>query len=319
VHSVAGGLAQALWSFHDDDALWKQLRSQTRLIAQLSDEQRVELRIATDIDWTPLLLEAGYEPPPPAWLLADEFRMDVQQAFDRSGDVDIGQLRERVADLATRLDRARADERPGHFQRLVTSVRIALPGALRVAVVNGVASAVGLGVAVALSPVVPLAPAGGAAAGAATRFALDRALPHAHLVTAAPDSPSDLRELVRQELRPETFFRASVDLEILARVQAEDGRSFVVAAMQDGYVSRFESALAGVDRALATTLLLLDRAVDTGDPELRSILERMADALGCLRRVLADLEEEHISIDALIVDLRTDATAVFKRLTDHHS
>jgi hypothetical protein len=98
---AAGDLGSILIAAADDDVMWRAL---SRSTGALDDQQRLQLRIAADIDWVKLLNKVGYRPPPPAEVYAVPFVDAIGRALERSKpDVDV--VRDRVRELGRTLVR----------------------------------------------------------------------------------------------------------------------------------------------------------------------------------------------------------------------
>jgi TIR domain len=303
---ITGDLAGLLWSFHEDGLLWKRLRKHNATLERLDEVQRVQLRAATDIDWVPFLLEAGHRPPPPVESLSDEFRFDVRRAISNEGDVDIRDLRDRVADLATRLDRALADQRPGAVARVRSFLRLSLPVAGRAALVNGVAAATGIGATVA------------AAAGGATSAALDRTLPSGtgHRTTGL--TWTVVGSLIRDQLEPFDAGGQQANLDLLGLVagQYPAGTSMLKVAHEAGMEDSFQSAIEWIDRCLGAVFAAWENAA-SGDLST-SHLERLAERLSRVRRVLGDVGVDESRLEELANALTDDVIAVFGEFPRYH-
>ncbi|MFI7059423.1 hypothetical protein ACIBL3_00440 [Kribbella sp. NPDC050124] len=261
-------------------------------------------------------------------MLADEFRMDVRRAI-RDGGVYTRDLRARVADLATRLDRALADQRPGAVARLRSYLRLSLPVAGRAALVNGVAAAAGAGVTLAVTPLVgPFAAVGGAVVGGATRAALDRALPawEAETDSRGSDGPtrSEVIRTVIERLRPEVTGAEAENLHMLGAMSRRypPGTSMLSVATEAGAENRFRSALDWIDRTLGAVFVAWQHAVSTdtfaAQPSFTQQLEHLADDLSRARRALADLGVEGITLEELAVHLQEHVAAVLSQLPPGH-
>lgn len=319
---IARDLAELLWSFHDDGPLWKQLRSEHRTLESLDGDQRVRLLAASNIDWEPFLIDAGYRPPPQVHVLAGEFRQDMRRAIDSPDGLNIRQLRDRVADLAARLDQALADERPGAFARIRSYLRLTLPVAGRAALVNGAAAAGGLGVTAAMTAagLAPVAPIGGAAAGGALRVALDRALP-----TWSPDdrprevlpTASEVRRTLIERVRPDEAGRTSADLKMLSLLAAERPDSMLwVVAQEGGIEPQIQAAVEWIDRSLGAVFIAWEQT--GGEGTLGSDLERLADRLTRIRGLLADFGLGGTSLGELADGLGDAVATVLTDLPSDH-
>ncbi|MFI6673325.1 hypothetical protein [Kribbella sp. NPDC050470] len=324
---ITRDLAELLWSFRDDRRLWRQLRKQQIVVEDLDEARRVQLRAAVDIDWAPFLREAGHQPPPSAEVLADEFRMDVRRAIG-DGGVYTRDLRARVADLATRLDRALADQRPGAGARIRSYLRLTLPVAGRAAVVHGVAAAAGFGAGAALAPTLgPFGAAVGlAVVSGATREALGRVLPQWEADTRGADGPtrSEVIRTVIERLRPEEAGAQAENLHALGALsrQHPPGTSMLRVATEAGAEELFRAALEWIDRTLAAVFVAWQYAAtsDTfaAEPSFTQQLECLADDLGRARRALADFGVEGSSLEALADELTEHVHTVLSQLPPGH-
>ncbi|WP_328523126.1 hypothetical protein [Kribbella sp. NBC_00359] len=323
---ITRSLAKLLWSFHDDGPLWRQLRKQQVTLEGLDDEQRIRILAAADIDWVPFLLESGYRPPPAVETLADEFRLDIRRALGNGRGLDTRDLRARVADLATLLDLALADERPGAVAKLRASLRLSLPAVGRAALVNGVAAAATVGAGAlfgATAVLAPFAPIGGAVAGGATRAALDRALPK--WGTPADDRPFDARRssaevgrLIRDGLRPDLAGRHAATLNLLSELAetCPAGTSLLIVAHEYGQGEALRDALDWIDRTLGTVFVAWEQAADA-DMSTAG-LARLADRLSRARRVLSDLGVNEPGLRDLANAITADIVAILSELPPDH-
>ncbi len=298
-------LAELLWELHDDKPLWKLLEKGQLDLGRLDEETRVRALAAAEIDWEPILIEVGYEPPPPMDVIADEFRVDLRRAILAPGQADANDLRRRLGRLARALDEALADERPTGPRRLWALVRSYAPVVRRAAVVNG-----GAAVATAGSGALATAVGGpvlggvvGAAVGGATRAGLDRALPK-----VAPEarvaSAKELRILIHDRLRPEDLGRACSAFELLADVvDVSGGDNLLQAVEANGYERIHEELVTWVDQALAGVFLAWELAAEQGSPELEVRLGGASEILIWLRRALADLAPDLSLMRALMASV----------------
>ncbi|WP_134004974.1 hypothetical protein [Kribbella sp. VKM Ac-2566] len=290
---IARDLAELLWSFHDDGQLWKQLRSEHRTLEGLDGGQRVRLLAAGNLDWTPFLVEAGYRPPPQVEVLADEFRRDMFRAIDNPQGIHIRALRDRVADLATRLDQTLADERPGVFAKLGSYLRLTLPVAARAALVNGAAAAGGLAAGAAVTATVAgigVGPVAAAVAGSALRVALDRALPE----WSPEDRPQagrtadEVTWTLIQRIRPGEAGMTQANLRMLSMVAAERPDDMLWVVAQDaGMEPHLQAAIEWIDRSLGALFIAWEQTGTEGKRDEN--LERLVDRLTGVRRILADI------------------------------
>lgn len=290
---IARDLAELLWSFHDDGPLWKHLRSEHRRLERLDGDQRVRLLAASNLDWEPFLVEAGYRPPPEVEVLADEFRRDMFRAIENPHTVDVRALRDRVADLASRLDLALADKRPGAFAKLGSYVRLTLPVAARAALVNGAAAAGGLAAGAAVTATVAgigVGPVAAAVAGSALRVALDRALPK----WSPEDRPEarrtaeEVRWTLIQRMRPDEAGMTQSNLKMLSILAAERPDDLLWVVAQDaGMEPKVHAAIEWIDRSLGALFIAWEQTGTEG--KWGEDLERLVDRLTGIRGILADV------------------------------
>ena len=135
---VARELGNSLIETADDRALWRALAKAQRHC--LSDEHKVDIAAASDIDWVPLLNRIGYQPPPPVEVYGAAFAEAMQRAVEGQ---DVKATRKRVRDLGEallRLSGAKKATKSGLRRLLRRGLRVA--GSLIVIVASAAAGVV---------------------------------------------------------------------------------------------------------------------------------------------------------------------------------
>lgn len=151
LRTIASRLGGLLVDTADDGELWKQLGQPWGKRQPATQEQRLALDAATDVDWEAILNEVGYKPPPPAALMAEQMVKALSDAM-RSGQAprDLKQTRKQVREIGTKLV-----ELGGGRQASPRDTRRWLRRGIRAAGVLGIAA--GVAAAVHAPPVVALA------------------------------------------------------------------------------------------------------------------------------------------------------------------
>ncbi len=295
----AYGLGLALVNAADDEDLWTRLSGAGERVGTLTEEQRLELRGALSIDWTDLLDQVGYQPPPPSFVYAEELAPAIQMALQTRDAANVEVARAKLRQLGQKLVELSGLEvvPPSRLRRwLRRGVRVA--GKLLVVV--GVAAA---GVAILHAPpllaVIKHAPfladvAVDVLKDGATRvldYALDRALPPDNDESDA-DDPSD---------------REALEL---------------ISSIRDGELGKLQISW---DLAAAQALpspLPIDETLRVVNHATRAVYRAWDLAIGAPwydRRLAADLEKLATDLRLLhddLTDKEPDALAVAKALRD---
>lgn len=304
---ITQALASMLREFHDDRALWKQLENDRLDLTKVEPQTRVQLRAAVAINWADFLVQAGHRPPPPADVLAMDFRDAIDDVIADPASVDVEAVRRRVGDLADRLARTRGNDRAGLIRRASRYVRAHIPTFGRVALVQGAAAGAGAGATAVFSVAGPVV---AAAAAAATRLAavkiLDAALPRAAPAATEPHPYDVARHLAADVLRPEVVGRHGAAFTVLGAVRPERPPPEVR-----------EGALTWLDRALAVVLLLWESG-DAGWLNFAEpALDRACRSIGALRIAILDRSRSGDEVTALAAELADELLAVYAIVGRH--
>lgn len=313
-------LAALLWGFFEDQTLWDALGRHRASLEDLDDRQRIALQASVSIDWAPLLIDAGYIPPPPASSLADELRIDVKDALSHPGAVDLDDLRQRVSLVATGLDHVLASERLSKGGPIRAVLQAVLSTATRTAVVNGAAAAAAAGTTAVTAPVLgPGAPVLGAVTGATVK-SLDRVLPHRDAPLSRTGSAEDIRMLLHDRLRADQIGRQRTDLELIRAVAAErPGATIADLASDerlDGVV--IAAVIKWVDYTLAAVFAAWEVAEEASLELLQLHLERASYELGSIRSALAEIPLNLDRLEEMTQWLVDDLGEIDRKLAGHH-
>ena len=100
---IAGRLGHALRETSDDDALWADLAASASRVQALSVPDRDRLARIVNLDWSLLLSQLGYRPPPPARVLSDDLREAMSDLLSGGTDLNPAEIAGRVRSLADEL------------------------------------------------------------------------------------------------------------------------------------------------------------------------------------------------------------------------
>jgi hypothetical protein len=100
---IANRLGRALGDTADDEALWADLAASASRVRALPDAKRDKLALVVNLDWSLLLDQLGYCPPPPARELSDDLRVAMSGLLSGSPDVDPREVAQGVRSIATEL------------------------------------------------------------------------------------------------------------------------------------------------------------------------------------------------------------------------
>jgi hypothetical protein len=100
---IAGSLGRALRATSDDEALWADLAASASRVQALPESKRDQLATVVNLDWSLLLDQLGYCPPPPARELSDDLRVAMSGLLSGGPNIEAREVAERIRSLANEL------------------------------------------------------------------------------------------------------------------------------------------------------------------------------------------------------------------------
>jgi hypothetical protein len=184
LQAAARELGGVLLKAAQDKDFWSALRAPIPARRALSEEQRMRIRTALDVDWSRLLDEVGYVPPPPSQLQANELKEAIERALEGATKTNVKAAHKKLMTLGTQLVGLGHAQRTSD-ERIKSGLRKGVRVAGRLTIVAGVAAGGAALVHVAAPAVVTLGAVGAAGAletvkegaKATLAWALDRAVP----------------------------------------------------------------------------------------------------------------------------------------------